>query len=43
MIASWCKNGKNKGDAQYRDRGTWFIPKYALCPKPIKTKEKKAE
>ncbi len=35
-IANWCKAGKIPGAVQYRDRGPWFIPKDAKCPKKKK-------
>lgn len=39
-IAIWCKAEKIPGAVQYRERGPWFIPKNAVCPKPVKKKEK---
>lgn len=39
-IARWCKEGRIEGAMQYGNRGTWYIPKDAKCPKPVKKKEK---
>ena len=35
-IAIWCRMGKIQGAQQYKARGPWYIPKDALCPKPVK-------